>query len=129
MCDVCAKYSAWSMIWISVSDRPYKKHCRLDERKQTIMYLSHIGLNICCICTAHVFSSTNNFSTAESKILISKLKIYTLKLIYGSVWYSYNWKLNYIPDSRLLRDHKSSRRHRLPGKHLVFGCYVFCHSN
>jgi hypothetical protein len=58
-----------------------------------------MGLNICCFSTAHVFSSTNTFSTAESKILISKLKIYVLKLIYGSVWYSYNLKLNFIPDS------------------------------
>ena len=58
-----------------------------------------MGLNICCICIAHVFCSTNNFSTAESKILISKLKICILKLICGSVWYSYNLKLNLIPDS------------------------------
>jgi hypothetical protein len=38
--------------------------------------------------------SPNNFSTAETFILITKLKIYILKLIYGS----YNLKLNFILD-------------------------------
>jgi len=63
------------------------------------VYLLQIGRIIFYICTTHLFSSPNNFSTAESKILISKLKIYILKLIYGSVWYSYNLKLSLIPDS------------------------------